>query len=144
MDTHRNKRHAIYFTEPEFVKKLEPLLSAKEGDGVVFRCQYKGFPKPSVQWLKDNEVLNDGGSYRMEQDDSWLLLRLEKTNKWDEGTYRCKLENSEGSAITTCYLEVKGENFCMFLAFCKIIHQLKSNPFLGCTEVLKILLQIII
>lgn len=78
---------------------------------MVFECQYKAFPHPTVRWFKDDqEITGSDERFRMDvnESDGQLLLSVTTVTKADEGAYKCKVENQEGVASTTGYLSVTG------------------------------------
>ncbi len=52
------------FSAPEFVQRLNAFEEVKVGSTVVFECKWKGFPKPSVKWYKDDEEITENPRYR--------------------------------------------------------------------------------
>ena len=52
------------FSAPEFVKRLNAFEEVKAGSAVVFECKWKGCPKPSVKWYKDDEEITENSRYR--------------------------------------------------------------------------------
>ena len=99
-----------YISAPEFVKRLNSFEEAKAGTDVVFACQWKGFPKPTIKWYRDDEEITPEDSrYQVTSEDNGILtLCIEKCRKQDEGAFKCKAENSEGVTSTTGYLSVTG------------------------------------
>ena len=84
----------------------------KAGSDVVFTCQWKAFPNPTIKWYRDDEDITDVSNNPRLSKDSQVggieTLTLSKATKRDEGAYKCKVENQEGVASTTGYLSVTG------------------------------------
>ncbi|GAB1606357.1 telokin-like [Argonauta hians] len=99
------------YQAPEFVQRLTGDDSVLENSTVRFECKVKGFPKPTVKWYKDEEILELGPRISVESlDQGTFVLVIEDVIKKDEATYRCRIENSEGSSSSTIYLSVKGKS----------------------------------
>ncbi|XP_063407001.1 uncharacterized protein LOC134690829 isoform X2 [Mytilus trossulus] len=52
-------RKRCLYRAPEFVKKLPKEETVEEGSTVKFECKAVGFPKPTLNWTKDLEILPD-------------------------------------------------------------------------------------
>ncbi|CAI9718936.1 telokin-like isoform X2 [Octopus vulgaris] len=99
------------YQAPEFVQRLTGDDSVLENSIVRFECRVKGFPKPTVKWYKDEEILelDDRISVEALEQGTFALVIADVTKK-DEATYRCRIENNEGSSSSTIYLSVKGKS----------------------------------
>ncbi len=92
------------------MKRLNPFEEVNVGDTVVFQCQFRAVPDPTVHWYKDDQDITEGGNTILECDPNTgnACLILENVTRNDEGAYKCKAENQEGVASTTGYLSVTG------------------------------------
>ena len=104
----RRGRKSLY-EAPEFTKRLSAFTEAQAGDDVRFECQYKGFPRPTLRWYRDDELVPGDERYVFEESDGYSCLCIAKVGKNDEAAYKCKAENSEGVTSTTGYLSVTGD-----------------------------------
>lgn len=106
----RHRRSKPLEEAPEFVKRLNAFEEVKAGTDVVFACQWKAFPNPTVKWYCDDEDITDSTECLKEsQINGTETLTLKRPTKKDEGAYKCKVENQEGVASTTGYLSVTGD-----------------------------------
>ncbi|CAH1774130.1 unnamed protein product [Owenia fusiformis] len=104
------RRRRCFYEAPEFIQRLSAYEEKNAGDSIVLESKVKGFPSPSVKWFKDEDQLSDEDErYLIQRDMGLLLLTIENLAKADEGTYKCKAENCEGSTSTFSYVSVKGE-----------------------------------
>ena len=101
----------LFVAAPEFVKRLGAFEEVEVGKDVVFECQWKSFPKPEFQWFKDETNITHDPRYQVKEGDNGVLtLYIQRVTKKDEGTYKCRVENCEGSNSTTGYMSVKGSH----------------------------------
>ncbi|VDI62290.1 Hypothetical predicted protein, partial [Mytilus galloprovincialis] len=99
---------------PEFVKKLPKEETVEEGSTVKFECKAVGFPKPTLNWTKDLEILPDNPRITFQYGElGEASIEIQKIKKSEEGSYRCKAENAEGSASSSIYISIKGIPRCM-------------------------------
>lgn len=104
----RRGRKSLY-EAPEFTKRLSAFTEASAGNNVTFECQFKGFPRPTLRWYRDDELVPGDERYVYEESDGYASLSISKVGKFDEAAYKCKAENSEGVTSTTGYLSVTGD-----------------------------------
>lgn len=71
-------------------------------DTITISCLIKGIPNPNITWLKDNQTV-DASKYRTSSIGISTLstLTFENVTIFDDGTYRCKGENTAGNIYTT-------------------------------------------
>uniref|UniRef100_A0A183BU16 Hemicentin-1 n=1 Tax=Globodera pallida TaxID=36090 RepID=A0A183BU16_GLOPA len=70
---------------------------------VVLPCPVQGLPIPTVQWLKNGQLIADGGNFVGEGPTD---IRLEKVGPADAGRYTCRASNEVGQLNTDFELEV--------------------------------------
>lgn len=104
----RRGRKSLY-EAPEFTKRLNAFIEATAGEDVKFECEYKGFPRPTLRWYRDDELIPGDERYVFEECDGYSCLSIARVGKGDEAAYKCKAENSEGVTSTTGYLSVSGD-----------------------------------
>lgn len=104
-------RRRILYQAPEFIQRLSGEDTVVEGGTAKFECIFKGFPKPTVTWYKDEVPLelNDRISLESFEQGTFALV-IRDVVRSDEAPYRCRIENSEGSSSSTLYLSVKGSS----------------------------------
>lgn len=103
-------RKRCLYRAPEFVKKLPKEETVEEGSTVKFECKAVGFPKPTVSWTKDLELIPDNPRITFHHGElGEASIEIQKIKKSDEGSYRCKAENAEGSSSSTVYISIKAK-----------------------------------
>ncbi|KAK6031599.1 immunoglobulin I-set domain protein, partial [Ostertagia ostertagi] len=68
----------------------------KHGEAAILRCEAMGVPKPSIAWMKDEQVIK-----KATEDASnaqWNSLVFENVSVNDAGVYTCEAENWVGIA----------------------------------------------
>ncbi|XP_026781603.3 myosin binding protein Hb isoform X3 [Pangasianodon hypophthalmus] len=70
-------------------------------------CSVRGFPKPKIQWMKNQMIIGDDPKYRQINNQGICSLEIRKPGNFDGGVYTCKAINEHGEAVVTCKLEVK-------------------------------------
>ena len=99
---------SYYFSAPEFVKRLPAEETVEEGTTVSFACKIVGFPKPTVTWYKDDDIIANDARAKIDVDENIHSICLKDVSKCDGGVYRCKAVNLEGSSTNNLYVSVKG------------------------------------
>ncbi|CAC5369349.1 unnamed protein product [Mytilus coruscus] len=103
-------RKRCLYRAPEFVKKLPKEETVEEGSTVKFECKAVGFPKPTLNWTKDLEILPDNPRITFQYGElGEASIEIQKIKKSEEGSYRCKAENAEGSASSSIYISIKAK-----------------------------------
>ena len=94
----------LYFFLPDapgFTK--HPVNTVKiERETAIFNCTVDGNPEPSIDWTKDNFILDITADPDLNQTKSEKVhfLTIENVHRSDEGQYRCVANNSIGSATS--------------------------------------------
>ncbi|MCJ8729360.1 hypothetical protein PDJAM_G00105460 [Pangasius djambal] len=70
-------------------------------------CSVRGFPKPKIQWMKNQMIIGDDPKYRQINNQGICSLEIRKPGNFDGGVYACRAINEHGEAVVTCKLEVK-------------------------------------
>ncbi|XP_066251648.1 vascular endothelial growth factor receptor 1-like [Euwallacea similis] len=68
-------------------------------------CVVEGIPRPTIEWYKDNQILEASDSIFIEHEGQ--TLRINRTKEVDEGVYRCEAGNSLGKTIREAELRIK-------------------------------------
>ncbi|KAH1027651.1 vascular endothelial growth factor receptor 1 isoform X2 [Dendroctonus ponderosae] len=71
----------------------EILIAYPKMDKTLF-CNASGIPKPTIQWFKDDQVINP--SERIFFENEGMELVFKPTEATDEGIYKCEISNSNG------------------------------------------------
>ncbi|KAL8204084.1 UNVERIFIED_CONTAM: hypothetical protein K2H54_066970 [Gekko kuhli] len=76
-------------------------LYAYESMDIEFDCAVSGKPVPTVQWIKNGEVVIPSDYFQIVGGSNLRILGLVKS---DEGFYQCVAENDAGNAQTSAQL----------------------------------------
>ncbi|NXA34668.1 DCC protein, partial [Eudromia elegans] len=76
-------------------------LYAYESTDIEFECAVAGKPPPTVQWIKNGEVVIPSDYFQIVGGSNLRILGLVKS---DEGFYQCVAENDAGNAQTSAQL----------------------------------------
>ncbi|KAF7243850.1 Netrin receptor DCC [Varanus komodoensis] len=76
-------------------------LYAYESMDIEFECAVSGKPVPTVQWIKNGEVVIPSDYFQIVGGSNLRILGLVKS---DEGFYQCVAENDAGNAQTSAQL----------------------------------------
>ena len=75
----------------------------------MFVPRIKGFPTPSITWLKNGEPLHlENDFMNMTSSEEMVELFIKKTKFEDRGLYTLELRNDVGNAVATAELTVQG------------------------------------
>ncbi|XP_060774225.1 myosin binding protein Hb isoform X1 [Neoarius graeffei] len=95
------------FTEaPKFTTDM-PDRCTTVGYSTKLLCSVRGFPKPKIQWMKNQMIIGDDPKYRQLNNQGICSLEIRKPGNFDGGVYTCRAINEHGEAAVTCKLEVK-------------------------------------
>ncbi|XP_066914669.1 complement component receptor 1-like protein [Clytia hemisphaerica] len=93
------------FVKPT-TKLSQTSTNAKSGQSLTITCQVEGFPKPRVQWQKNDDVFRVDG-LRITRTDSAITFKRLVTS--DSGKYDCIAFNAAGSSTSTANLKVAAD-----------------------------------
>ncbi|GFR75456.1 myosin light chain kinase, smooth muscle [Elysia marginata] len=75
----------------------------------LFQCVVQGEPLPSIRWVKDGEAIQDDPRFLFDlSEDGVVSMVIRDVTTSDSGHYQCIAENSEGFAVSSSHLVVKG------------------------------------
>ncbi|KAL3891486.1 hypothetical protein ACJMK2_003748 [Sinanodonta woodiana] len=104
-------RKRCLYQAPEFVKRLSGEETVDEGTTVKFECKVLGFPKPTLTWYKNDDIIENDSKIQIEDRECGnYYITINDVTKRDEGTYKCRAANTEGSSTSTIYLGVKAKS----------------------------------
>lgn len=88
--------------------ELPESQTVQVGTDVSFTCRVKSYPAASIQWWRNDQLLDVGGRIATENDGS--VLRIFAVKETDSGRYVCQARNSNGYAETSADLKVVDES----------------------------------
>ena len=80
-----------------------------EGENTAFHCSVSGNPRPTVEWLFNEEKLLSGGKHLIEEG----KLTIKYLNYTDAGKYNCVATNILGSSNGSATLTVRGKLYAV-------------------------------
>lgn len=82
--------------------------SASIGATAMIELQYKGYPKPTIEWKHDGEVIEAGGKYKfLYEDAESMSLVIKSVQAEDAGFYSVSAVNELGEDSGVINLQVK-------------------------------------
>ena len=90
----------------------------REQDDVTFRCFSTGDPPPTVSWIFNNSVIQEGNKYTIgdiQQGVDFGSLTIRNLTYYDRGTYTCRASNAIGNATDQVQLQVQGIHYISLL-----------------------------
>uniref|UniRef100_A0A3B5MCK7 Myosin-binding protein H n=1 Tax=Xiphophorus couchianus TaxID=32473 RepID=A0A3B5MCK7_9TELE len=95
------------FTEaPKFTTSLSDKATTV-GYSTKLLCSVRGFPKPKIEWMKNQMIIGDDPKFRQICVQGICSLEIRKAGNFDGGVYSCRAKNDHGEAIISCKLDVK-------------------------------------
>uniref|UniRef100_A0A3P9P9C9 Myosin-binding protein H n=1 Tax=Poecilia reticulata TaxID=8081 RepID=A0A3P9P9C9_POERE len=95
------------FTEaPKFTTSLSDRATTV-GYSTKLLCSVRGFPKPKIEWMKNQMIIGDDPKFRQICVQGICSLEIRKPGNFDGGVYSCRAKNDHGEAIISCKLDVK-------------------------------------
>ncbi|CAF0741448.1 unnamed protein product, partial [Didymodactylos carnosus] len=91
---------------PKFIDQLSS-VTVFEGSTAKLRCEVKGKPTPTIEWLKNGESISKDSRINESYDDDVATLIIKKIKLEDDGEYICRASNDEGSDNSSAQLTVK-------------------------------------
>ncbi|KAL4623812.1 myosin-binding protein H-like isoform X2 [Arapaima gigas] len=91
---------------PKFTTPLSD-RAATVGYTTKLLCSVRGFPKPKIEWMKNQMIIGDDPKYRQINNQGVCSLEIRKPCSFDGGVYTCRARNDYGEASVACKLEVK-------------------------------------
>ncbi|KAM8835942.1 protein turtle homolog B isoform 1-T1 [Synchiropus picturatus] len=99
--------HLTVNAPPSFIDTPPQYVEAKEGGSITLTCVAFGNPKPSVNWLREGNLMVSSAKYKV-SDGS---LTVQSITREDRGAYTCRAFSPQGEVIHTTRLLVQGPPF---------------------------------
>jgi len=102
------KQFSVYFF---YMRAMPKSLVVNEAQDVSLKCEVKGKPIPTVQWLKDDLKLNDTDTkFEYDANDDSIakaVLSFKNSQQTDRGSYTCQVSSDMGVYNSSTYIRVK-------------------------------------
>ena len=94
-------------------------LEVMEGEPACFISMIDGFPKPNIEWLKDDSPISSlkEGRMLMSQSGNSLCFSIDQTSHHDHGLYKVLLKNIVGETSSSAFLSIHGKNDLLICKF---------------------------
>lgn len=101
----------IFVAKPEleFDNKFRDVITLNSGTSLRIPVTYKGLPKATITWGKDEKTLKTGGNITIDTKDTLTTLQVKKVTRADDGLYFITAENEAGKAKASFDVEVIGK-----------------------------------
>ncbi|XP_068608975.1 myosin binding protein Ha [Brachionichthys hirsutus] len=111
------QKTGIIYKPPEYLERsfseaprfTTPLCdrAATVGYTTKLLCSVRGYPRPKIEWLKNQMIIGDDPQFRQISNQGICSLEIRKPGCFDGGLFTCRAKNAEGEATVTCKLKVK-------------------------------------
>ncbi|CAN9511916.1 unnamed protein product [Ophioblennius macclurei] len=91
---------------PKFTTNLSDRATTV-GYSTKLLCSVRGFPKPKIEWMKNQMIIGDDPKFRQICVQGICSLEIRKPGNFDGGVYTCRAKNDHGEVTVSCKLEVK-------------------------------------
>ncbi|XP_061688565.1 myosin binding protein Hb [Syngnathoides biaculeatus] len=99
--------HEHDFSEaPKFTTSLANRATTV-GYSTKLLCSVRGYPKPKIEWLKNQMIIGDDPKFRQICVQGICSLEIRKPVSFDGGVYTCRARNNHGEVTVSCKLEVR-------------------------------------
>uniref|UniRef100_A0A7N8YQE6 Ig-like domain-containing protein n=1 Tax=Mastacembelus armatus TaxID=205130 RepID=A0A7N8YQE6_9TELE len=88
-------------------KRYSSTLEKKKEKPVFLSELLSGFPKPTVQWFHDGQIITTSSVYTFVHERDEYSLVINKVQREFEGEYSCTVSNRFGQSTCTSYLHVQ-------------------------------------
>lgn len=92
---------------PTFSRKLKAMHSIIDKP-IEMDCKVSGSAPLTISWYHNDKPIESGPNYEISFVENTCTLKLPILKLSNAGSYKCKAENSAGTAETTALLDVKG------------------------------------
>ncbi|XP_058494160.1 hemicentin-1 isoform X1 [Solea solea] len=93
----RKSYHLIIQVPPSISgSELPSEMGVLLNESIQLVCRVQGTPTPTIQWLKDGEVIKSGGSRGLRISPDSSILSVTRAHTTDSGKYTCVANNSAG------------------------------------------------
>ena len=89
---------------------MHEVMTFNRGQAIKFRIPLIGQPQPKVEWVKDGEVLENGGRFEVISSDKYATLTVHDSEKVDTGKYTITADNQLGSDTASFNVIISGKN----------------------------------
>lgn len=94
---------------PSFEDKPEDTaIEILEQGDIKLEATIAGRPKPTVEWFKNEQPLQQGSHYKIEQNDDTYKLIIVGVTMDDSASYKCIASNDGGIAERTYHVDIEG------------------------------------
>ncbi|XP_060688486.1 vascular endothelial growth factor receptor kdr-like [Hemiscyllium ocellatum] len=103
------EKHTMVSIKPKTIPILQKNLTGQEVNSsgtVILTCDVSGRPPPSITWYKNEQQVLPASGIFLESGNKTLII--ERVRYDDEGEYKCKATNEQGSVETSAYVSVLG------------------------------------
>uniref|UniRef100_A0A672F4V5 Myosin-binding protein H n=1 Tax=Salarias fasciatus TaxID=181472 RepID=A0A672F4V5_SALFA len=86
---------------PKFTTNLSDRATTV-GYSTKLLCSVRGFPKPKIEWMKNQMIIGDDPKFRQICVQGICSLEIRKPGNFDGGVYTCRAKNDHGEVTVSC------------------------------------------
>ncbi|XP_051165291.1 obscurin isoform X2 [Leptopilina boulardi] len=92
---------------PKITKKLMEPQIIDEGDSLTLLIEVEAEPKPTVTWLRNEEIVISDERVKIVQDGKRHMLKITGACHIDAATYRVEVANKDGKSVDSTNIKVR-------------------------------------
>jgi len=81
-------------------------VTVEEGSPAQFRTLVSGTPMPTIQWMREGQIIPPSSDFQMIQEGNHAVLLIKTTYPEDSGVYTCRATNPASQVESSAYLTV--------------------------------------
>jgi len=102
----------VYSLPVALIKVKGKSKTVVQGEPLTLPCEYGGYPRPTLTWFKDNDIITNDTRFKFEEKedangDPINTLTLEDAEEDDRAVYTCLATNAAGEGNSTTTVRVK-------------------------------------
>lgn len=101
-------RHCLCVTAAARVRVKTGGTTLPTGSEAIFRCEATGDPPLTTYWIKNDQIVDGAGRFRLNPSPSGVDLIINQTETADSGVYVCLAANIYGSDASEIKLVIQG------------------------------------
>lgn len=89
--------------------RFRDVAQFEKGENITIKLPFTGYPKPTLKWSRNEEIIEKGGHYDLIAAERHAVLIIRDVNTDDNGPYRLVAENELGVDSAIISIKISGE-----------------------------------